>query len=125
MKRRRHTLPAFYLPKDGGRVSVAAEQTPKGVVRVLAALSDVNRYRIMTLLARAERDIACGGIATTLGLSPSLVSHHLGVLESARLIERRKDGLLTLNRLDRHTVSSVLAAMHELVEPSTEEAGIA
>jgi DNA-binding transcriptional ArsR family regulator len=106
-------------------VSAAAEQSPKEVVRILAAQSDVNRYRIMTLLARAERDIACGGVATTLGLSPSLVSHHLGVLESARLIERRKDGLLTLNRLNRHTVSSVLDTMRELVEPTTEKAGIA
>lgn len=106
-------------------MSPAAEQSPKEVVRVLAALSDVNRYRIMTLLALAENDVACGGIATTLGLSPSLVSHHLGVLETAGLIERRKDGLLTLNRLNRHAVSSVLRKMHELVEPSPHEAGIA
>ena len=63
--------------------------------RVLAALSDENRYRIVELLSNNAKELSCGAIGMALGLSPSLISHHLGVLQSASLIERRKDGLWT------------------------------
>lgn len=69
-------------------------------VRVLAALSDENRFRIVELLSR-EQELSCGAIGTALGLSPSLLSHHLSILEDVRVVERRKRGLWTLNRLRR------------------------
>ncbi|CAN5892325.1 metalloregulator ArsR/SmtB family transcription factor [soil metagenome] len=85
------------------------------IVRVLAALSDVNRYRIVELLAESD-DLSCGSVGTALGLSPSLVSHHLGVLESAAVILRRKEGLWTLNRLRRDELKRRLAGLHRIVE---------
>ena len=84
------------------------------IVRVLAALSDVNRYRIVELLAD-EGELSCGGIASALGLSASLISHHLSVLESACVVQRRKDGLCTLNRLRRDELASRLAALQRSV----------
>lgn len=80
------------------------------IVRVLAALSDVNRYRIVELLAD-DGELSCGAIAGALGLSASLISHHLSVLEAAGVIKRRKDGLCTLNRLRRDELASRLAAL--------------
>lgn len=70
------------------------------MLRVLAALSDENRYRIIELLASGD-ELSCGAIGEALGLSPSLLSHHLSVLEDVRVVERRKRGLWTLNRLRR------------------------
>lgn len=74
-------------------------------VRVLAALSDENRFRIVELLAGSDSELACGAIGSALGLSPSLITHHLGVLESVGLIERRQNGFWTLNRLCRSELS--------------------
>ncbi len=88
----------------------------RAVVRVLAALSDENRFRIVELLSLARSDLPCGTIGTSLGLSPSLISHHLSVLEGAGIIERRKDGLWTLNRLRREELSRHLAALGKLLE---------
>ena len=86
---------------------------PQEVVRTLAALSDVNRYRIVELLADgAER--SCGVIGSSLRLSPSLVSHHLSVLEAAGVIQRRKDGLWTLNRLRRDELARRLSGLHRI-----------
>jgi ArsR family transcriptional regulator, arsenate/arsenite/antimonite-responsive transcriptional repressor len=87
-------------------------------VRVLAALSDVNRYRIVELLAE-QGELSCGAIGNALSLSPSLISHHLGVLEGAAVIQRRKDGLWTLNRLRRDELARRLSSLQRIV--ATEE----
>lgn len=84
------------------------------VVRVLSALSDVNRYRIVELLATSG-ELSCGAIGTALGMSPSLISHHLSVLEAASVIQRRKDGLWTLNRLRRDELSRMLSGLQRIV----------
>jgi ArsR family transcriptional regulator, arsenate/arsenite/antimonite-responsive transcriptional repressor len=99
------------------RISVAGTQEsppPKAVVRVLAALSDENRFRIVELLSREQADLPCGRIGQLLGLSPSLISHHLGVLEAAGVIERRKNGLWTLNRLRHEELSRHFAVLERL-----------
>lgn len=87
----------------------------KDVVKVLSALSDENRFRIVELLSGSEVELSCGAIGSALGLSPSLVSHHLGVLEGAGVIERRKDGLWTLNSLRRDELSRRLDSLDRLI----------
>lgn len=84
-------------------------------VRVLSALSDVNRYRIVELLALEAPELTCGAICTALGLSPSLVSHHLSVLVAAGVIDRRKNGLWTLNRLRRDELARRLAGLQRIL----------
>jgi ArsR family transcriptional regulator len=88
------------------------------VVAVFAALSDENRYRIVDLLSTDNADLSCGAIGCALGLSPSLISHHLSVLESAGIIDRRKNGLWTLNRLRRDELSRRLAGLERLMRPA-------
>src|SRR3954463_11833071 len=90
---------------------------PQEVVRVLAALSDVNRYRIVDLLANGTGELTCGAICSALGLSPSLVSHHLSVLIEAGLIDRRKNGTWTLNSLRRDELARRLSCLHRMAAP--------
>src|SRR5690606_34022757 len=99
------------------RVCVEARVEPQDtqdVVRVLSALSDANRYRIVELLAPAG-ELSCGALGTALGLSPSLISHPLSVLESASVIQRRKDGLGTLNRRRRDELARRLSGLQRIV----------
>lgn len=92
----------------------ADPQPTHETVRVLAALSDANRYRIVELLASSGEQ-SCGAISSALGLSASLVSHHLSVLEAACVIQRRRDGLWTLNRLRRDELARRLAGLQRIV----------
>lgn len=98
--------------------AAAHMESPRDVVRVFAALSDVNRYRIVELLCADGAELSCGTIAHILGLSPSLLSHHLGVLVDAGIIERRRDGFWTLNRLKRDELARRLAGLHRLMTPA-------
>lgn len=89
--------------------------SPRELVKTLAALSEENRYRIVELLTDEGAELSCGAIGGTLGLSPSLISHHLSVLEGAGVIERRKNGLWTLNRLRRDELSRRLSRLAPLM----------
>jgi len=89
-------------------------QPPQHVVQALTALADENRLRMVELLA-SSAELTCGAIGTALGLSPSLVSHHLAVLESAGLIARRKAGPCTLNRLRRDELARRLSRLERLI----------
>lgn len=89
----------------------------RALVRVMAALSDENRFRIVAYLASESTERSCGAIGKALGLSPSLLSHHLAILEEAEVIERRKNGLWTMNGLRRSALAKHISSLQALVGP--------
>lgn len=92
-----------------------SQPTSRETVRVLAALSDENRFRIVSLLATEDGELSCGAISKALQLSPSLLSHHLSILADAGIIGRRKNGLWTMNALERPVIERQLAALNSLI----------
>ena len=86
------------------------------IVRFMACLSEPKRYSIVRLLASSGDDMSCGAIGTSIGLSPSLVSHHLSARESAGGLERRRNGMWTLNRLRRDVLERHIATLRRLVD---------
>lgn len=92
-----------------------SQATSREVVRVLAALSDENRFRIVELLAEQEDELSCGSIGKALDLSPSLLSHHLAILADAGIIGRRKNGLWTMNGLKHSVIERQLEVLDELI----------
>jgi DNA-binding transcriptional ArsR family regulator len=92
-----------------------SQPTSRETVRVLAALSDENRFRIVAHLASADDELSCGAISKALSLSPSLLSHHLSILSEAGIIGRRKNGLWTMNALERPVIERQLAALTALI----------
>lgn len=92
-----------------------SQATSREVVRVLAALSDENRFRIVELLAEREDELSCGTIGKALDLSPSLLSHHLAILADAGIIGRRKNGLWTMNGLKRSVIERQLEVLDGLI----------
>jgi len=69
----------------------------KSFVRVMKALSEPNRVRMVKLLAR--RELCVCELQHLFGLAQSTVSKHLKILEEAGLIDYRKEGLWIIYRL--------------------------
>lgn len=92
-----------------------SQSTSRETVRVLAALSDENRFRIVELLAGEGGELSCGAIGKALDISPSLLSHHLSILAEAGLVGRRKNGLWTMNGLQRPVLRQQVAALESLL----------
>ncbi|HUG40080.1 MAG TPA: metalloregulator ArsR/SmtB family transcription factor [Longimicrobiales bacterium] len=100
-----------------------AQPTPRETVRVLAALSDENRYRIVELLAAEGDELTCGAIGKALGISPSLLSHHLAILAEAGIVGRRKNGLWTMNALERPVIARQIEVLQRLARTNGKTAG--
>jgi DNA-binding transcriptional ArsR family regulator len=94
---------------------VASQPTSREIVRVLAALSDENRFRIVELLAERNDELSCGTIGDALDISPSLLSHHLAILADAGIIGRRKNGLWTMNALQESVIARQLEVLGRLI----------
>ncbi|EDT09649.1 transcriptional regulator, ArsR family [Paraburkholderia graminis C4D1M] len=84
-------------------------------------LGDPTRLRIVLACVDGRR--AVGAIADELGLSPSLVSHHLRLLRAARIVRAQRQGKQVFYfAADRH-ISAMLAGMLEHVaEPTSDDA---
>jgi ArsR family transcriptional regulator len=65
------------------------------LLRVLKAISDESRLRILNLIVAADEICVCD-IERTLGFSQTKVSRHLTILKAADLVRDRRQGLWTL-----------------------------
>ncbi len=100
-----------------------SQPTSRDTVRVLAALSDENRFRIVELLASEGQELSCGAIGKALDISPSLLSHHLAILADAEIIGRRKNGLWTMNVLQRSVIEKQVETLQSLLGPGDGSPG--
>ncbi|MFA6092744.1 MAG: metalloregulator ArsR/SmtB family transcription factor [Elusimicrobiota bacterium] len=68
------------------------------------AVADANRVKIMHLLAKGELSVT--EICRHFKMKQPSISHHLGVLKSAKVVECRKEGKEVFYRLNCCCVSS-------------------
>ncbi|MFT5702191.1 MAG: ArsR family transcriptional regulator [Desulforhopalus sp.] len=66
------------------------ETSMKTFIRVMKALSDPNRVRVLKLLQ--EKELCVCEIKEVLGLAQSTVSKHMKILEDAGLVEKDRQG---------------------------------
>lgn len=64
--------------------------TMKTFIRIMKALSDPNRVRVLKLLQEGELCVC--EIQKVLGLAQSTVSKHMKLLEDAGLVDRKRQG---------------------------------
>ncbi len=69
----------------------------KAYIRIMKALSDPNRVRVLKLLN--HRELCVCEIQALLGLAQSTTSKHMKLLEDAGLVASKKDGSWLIYRL--------------------------
>lgn len=90
-----------------------------GVVRLFQALAHPVRASIVHRLTQSACDVT--ELTQWLGLSQPLVSHHLGILRTAHLIEGTKFGRRTQYALlDDHVAHIFLDAYNHMKEHSND-----
>jgi ArsR family transcriptional regulator, lead/cadmium/zinc/bismuth-responsive transcriptional repressor len=84
-------------------------------------LGDPTRLRIV--LSCVEQKRAVGAIAETLGLSASLVSHHLRLLRAARIVRAERQGKQVFYvAADRHISGMLGELLEHVAEPQQADA---
>lgn len=95
--------------------------TDEELGRVLKALADPNRRRILELLAEQESSCSlnpsgganCSMVTEHLAISQPTVSHHMKELVAANLISMTEQGNSTLLALRHDTLESFFAILRE------------
>src|SRR5512142_1167192 len=82
---------------------------------VLKALADPTRVRIVATLRDAESPLCTCDFTASSGLSQPTVTHHMGKLREAGLIEATRSGVWTYYRLRPHLPTSVRKIVEALV----------
>ena len=72
----------------------------KTLVGVFKALSDESRQKILLTLEE-EGEMRVSGLVKKLDISQPTISHHLGVLKNAGLVEDRRQGQSIFYRVNR------------------------
>ncbi len=75
------------------------------LAELFRSLSDPNRIRLISVMARGEINV--GSLAQEVGISESSVSHHLRGLRQMRLVRARKDGRQVFYRLDDEHIADL------------------
>src|SRR5579885_937164 len=96
----------------GGGVGVAPKFVPTltedeavSQARLLKALADPTRLRILSLLSRYEGEVCVFEIVESFTLEQPTISHHLRILRDAGLVDCRKKGLWAYYYVRREALS--------------------
>jgi ArsR family transcriptional regulator len=98
----------------------------KAFIKIMKALSDANRVKMVKLLQR--RTLCVCEIQESLGLAQSTASKHLKILEESGLITSAKEGLWVNYRLadgaDSPYVANLLGNLRHWLEEDEEVAAL-
>ncbi len=96
----------------------------KEFIKVMKALSDPNRVKIVKLLER--RSLCVCELQEALRIAQSTVSKHLRVLEEAGLVSYSKEGQWINYQLDTHNpyATTILKNLKEWLNEDPEIAGL-
>ncbi len=83
--------------------------------RLLKALADPTRLRILSLLARYEGEVCVFEIVESFPLEQPTISHHLRILRDAGLVDCRKKSLWAYYYVRREALTRAKAIMDQLL----------
>ena len=79
-------------------------------VKLLKALADADRLRLVLLLRDSEENV--GTLADAVGAEIVNVSHHLGVLRGSGILKNRKKGRFVYYSLNPDLIAKNATALH-------------
>jgi ArsR family transcriptional regulator len=88
------------------------------VEKISKALADETRLRIFEAIS-AKGHMNCGEIVSLRGVTPATVSHHLKILNDARLIASRREGQFVYSKAVPETVAAYTQALVRITRMKT------
>jgi ArsR family transcriptional regulator len=85
---------------------------------LLKALADPRRFELLDQIARADCPLGCAQARATLPISAATLSHHIKELETAGLIQVRREGKFHFLTLRPGVLNALAAALAALEQPA-------
>ena len=80
------------LQEKPGRAEASPRLPRARRIALLKALADPRRFELLERIAKANCPLGCAQAQAALEIAPATLSHHIKELETAGLIEVKKDG---------------------------------
>jgi ArsR family transcriptional regulator, arsenate/arsenite/antimonite-responsive transcriptional repressor len=96
-------------------VPTLSEDDAVSQARLLKALADPTRLRILSLLSRHEGEVCVFEIVESFTLEQPTISHHLRILRDAGLVDCRKKGLWAYYYVRREALARAGDVIEDLV----------
>ena len=109
------TLPSAIPPMS------TADDMINRQARLLKAIADPTRMRIVKILSQHEGDVCVYELVEQFQLSQPTISHHLRILRDAQVIDLRKKGLYAYYYLRRTTLQQAQQAMASLFFTASQQ----
>lgn len=85
------------------------------IEKILYALSDETRLKIISLIDEAGGELPCGSFQERTGVTKPTLSHHFAILRESGVIATRLEGNQKLNKLRKKEMSRHFPGLLELV----------
>ena len=92
------------------------EETMQDLIKVMKALSDETRLRILKVLL--EQECCVCEVMQALDISQSRASRNLGILQDAGFLRARRDGLWIVYSVDWESANRYAASLAKLLKDS-------
>jgi ArsR family transcriptional regulator, arsenate/arsenite/antimonite-responsive transcriptional repressor len=87
---------------------------------ILKALSDPRRFELLEQIAKAQCPLGCAQARAAMPISAATLSHHIKELETAGLIEVRREGKFHFLSLKPGVLQSLAAGLAALEQPARD-----
>jgi ArsR family transcriptional regulator len=92
---------------------VDAVEEERAMLAISRAIADPKRMEVLRKIASGD-NTSCMDLRQCIGMNPATLSHHMKQLETAGLIETKRDGKLVRATLRRKTWKHYLAHLKQL-----------
>lgn len=93
--------------------------SPERSVAILKALADSRRYELLERIANAPGPMSCSQVLEAIPIAPATLSHHIKELETAGIIETRREGKFHFISLRPGVLDSLASALSTLGRKSS------
>ncbi len=105
------------VPQKSARATKPSRAT--GLTRarqtaIFRVLADPHRFELLQQIARAGRPLSCAKALAAIPISAATLSHHIKELQTAGLIEVRREGKFAYLSLRQGVLDSVAASLSAL-----------
>ncbi len=111
-------MPVALKPARATKAAKPARLNQAQRALVLKALADPRRFELLQQIAKAGCPLGCSQALAALPISAATLSHHIKELETAGLIEVRREGKFAYLSLRPGVLSSLAAGLTAL-EPAS------